>query len=178
MSLVAATLLAGVALLAAGGLLWAYPPVFRRALRGFPRSDAATLFLLVLATALVLFQVSRLGEADFGKYKHILFGFFLILSIGAWFRVPDFLGIRALAVLGLLLANLFLHAAFLEPPATRLLLVGVTYLMILACLYLAAVPYRFRDATEKLDHSPGLRRITGAIGAGCGLLLCLAPITY
>ncbi|MFP4351261.1 MAG: hypothetical protein ACLFRP_02790 [Puniceicoccaceae bacterium] len=178
MSLVAATLLAGAGLLAAGSLLWAYPPAFQRAFRAFPRSDAATLVLLTLATALVLFHVSRLGEADFGKYRHLLFGFFLALSIGAWFRVPDFLGIRALSVLGLLLANVFLHAAYLEPPATRLLLVGLTYLLIPACLYLAAAPYRFRDAAETLDRSPRLRRISGAAGAGLGVLLCLAAFTY
>ena len=178
MTLVFASVSAGVLLLAAGALLLLYPGAVRRGLRAFPRHRGTTLALLSGATAIVLYNVTQLGEADFGKYRHLLFVFFLALAVGAWFRVPDFLGIRALAVLGLLLAGVYLRAAYLEPPAARLFLVVASYALVLVSLYLAAVPYRFRDAVDRLDRSKALRRGVGAAGAAYGLLLCLVPVTF
>ena len=178
MSLVIATLLAGVLTLVVGLSIFLYPEPVRRGLTGFPRSRPAALVLLIAATAFVLIHVLQLGEADFGKYKNILFVFFAVIAVGSWFRVPDFLGIRALSVLTLLLSGQFLDAAYLEAPKTRLFLVVLSYLLILASLYLAAVPYRFRDAVTKLDRSGGLRKIAGGLFALYGLLLCLLPLTY
>ncbi len=178
MSLVVATLLAGGLLLLTGILLIVYPDPVRRGLTRFPRSRTATLVLLAVATALVLYNVRQLGEADFGKYKNILFAFFLLVAIGSWFRVPDFLGIRALAVLGLLLCGQFLTAAYLQPPTSRLFLVALSYLIILLCLYLAAVPYRFRDAVSRLNQSAGTRKFSGTLVTLYGLLLCVLPLTY
>lgn len=178
MNLILATLVAGLLLLASGLALFLYPEPVRKALTAFPRSRPAAFVLLTAATTLVLLHVLQLGEADFGKYKHIIFGFFLLLAIGAWFRVPDFLGIRALSVLGLLLAGQFLAAAYLQDPTTRLFLVAFSYLMILSCLYLAAVPFRFRDLVLRLDNARRLRRGVGGALLGYGILLCVIPITY
>lgn len=178
MTLVTASLLAGVLLLGAGALLASYPPRVRSFLMAFPRCRKGAFVLLFLATAVVLYQVTQLGEADFGKYKHILFAFFLVLAVGAWFQVPDFLGVRALAVLGLLLAGVFLRAAFLEPPATRLFLVVFTYGVIVASIYLAAAPYRLRDALLGLDQRPAIRRGVGIGFSLYGLLLCLLPLSF
>ncbi len=178
MNLVAATLLAGGLLLCAGLALWSYPHPVRSFLAAFPRCRKGAFVLLTAATVLVLLEVTRLGEADFGKYKHLLFAFFLAIAIGAWFRVPDFLGVRALAVLGLLLGGAFLRAAYLEPPETRLFLVGFSYVMIVVCLYLAASPFRLRDALTALDNRAALRRLCGAGFAAYGLLLCALPLTY
>ena len=178
MSLVLATLVAGIFLLILGLALILYPAPVRNALTAFPRSRTAAFVLLVAATGLVLFNVSKLGEADFGKYKNILFAFFLMLSIGAWFRVPDFLGIRALSVLGLILAGQFLAAAYLQLPTTRLFLVVFSYVIVLLSLYLAASPYRFRDAVARFNSSNGIRQITGGSLAVYGIILCVMPLTY
>jgi hypothetical protein len=178
MNLVIATLVAGILLLLTGVSIYTYPEPIRRLLTAFPRSRPAALVLLAVAVAFVLFHVSQLGEADFGKYKNLLFGFFVILAVGSWFRVPDFLGIRALSVLGLLLSGQFLTAAYLQPPTTRLFLVVLSYLIILLCLYLAASPFRFRDAVAKLNDSNGLRKVAGGALAIYGIALCLVPLTY
>lgn len=178
MNLVVATLLSGALVTACGLLLATYPSRIRKALTRFPRSRTSTLVLLVVATSLVLYRVTQLGEADFGKYKNILFGFFLLLSVGAWFKVPDFLGVRALAVLGLLFASVLLHSAFLEPPQSRHLLTVFSYLVIIGCLYLAAVPYRFRDMISAINQRHGIRRVLGIATTLYGLLLLLAPLTF
>jgi len=178
MNLVTATLIAGFLLLSVGALLLSYPAPIRKGLLAFPRSKGASLILLAVATGLVLWQVSQLGEADFGKYKNILFVFFLILAVGSWFKVPDFLGTRALTVLGLLLAGQFLDAAYLEQPTTRLFLVVFSYIIIVLCLYLASVPYRLRDAINALDQRLGARKILGISLACYGAVLCLVPFTF
>jgi len=178
MSLSIATFLAGSLLLAAGLLTILYPETIARGIRSFPRSRACGLVLLVSATAIVLYEVRLLGEADFGKYKNILFAFFLLIAVGAWFKVPDFLGVRALSVLGLLFAGALLQSAFLEAPETRLFLVVFAYGLIVASLYLAAAPFRLRDWITAIDQNPGLRKGTGFAFTIYGLALCLIPLTY
>lgn len=178
MSLFTATLISGILLLFVGGLLAWYPSRVKTFLTGFPRNKTCTFVLLLVATSIVLYEVTQLREADFGNYKHILFGFFLALAIGAWFRVPDFLGVRALSVIGLLFAGVLLRSAFLEPPQTRLFLTAFSYAIIIGSLYLAAVPYRLRDLISALNHRPGLRRTLGCGLGGYGFLLCLIPLSY
>ena len=178
MSLVAACLLTGLALLVLGSFLALGSPRFFQALERFPRSRTATLVLFGLATVLVLYEVTQLGEADFGRYRWWLFAFFAALAGGAWFLVPDFLGIRGLAVLLLLVSAELLRAAYLEPPASRLFLVGFVYFVILAALYLAAVPYRFRDGVEGLRARPVLGRVLGTFTALYGVGLCVLPLSF
>jgi len=178
MSLTLASLLAGLFLLLVGLGLFLFPDFVRRGLTAFPRSKLATLVLLAATTAIILLQVSQLGEADFGKYKNYLFAFFLALSIGSWFFVPDFLGVRSLCALGLILAVHFRSAAYLQPPESRLFLVTFVYVGIVICLYLAASPFRFRDAVTKVSQSQGLRRSMGAGLTLYGVLLCILSLSY
>lgn len=178
MNLTLATLLTGIFLLALGFLLLRYPSSIAEQLKQLPRSKPVTFVLLLTATAWVLWNVSQLGQADFGDYKVWLAAFFLILSVGSWFYVPDFLGIRALAVLLLLICGALLQAAFLQEPTTRLFLSGFCYFVIIIALYLAAVPYRFRDWVHYVDQHKSKRIGLGFFTAAYGALLLLIPLTY
>ena len=60
--------------------------------------------------------------------------------------MPDFLNVRALAGLALLIASLLLDAAYMQDAASRLFLVGFVYLVILLALIFGGAPYLLRDA--------------------------------
>jgi len=178
MNLTFATLFTGLLLLVLGVALVRYSTDTARRLGNFPRSKPATLVLLVAATLWVLWNVSQLGEADFGNYKVWLGAFFLILGVGAWFYVPDFLGVRSLAVLLMLSSGTILNAAFLQEPVTRLFLAGFCYFVILLSLYLAAVPYRLRDWVQYVEKNNRARTLLGSFTTAYGILLLLLPLSY
>jgi hypothetical protein len=146
MSLFYATLATGLSLILCGGtLLFSYnrSQVF---LKAFPRSKTATNILMACAMIWFLFKILHLGPADFGAYKPILLSIFLAITFASFYLVPDFLGVRALAGLALLIADLLLDAAYMQNPTSRLFLVSFIYLVILLALILGGAPYLLRDA--------------------------------
>lgn len=172
MNLFLITTLNGLAVLLLGvALLWNHEKV-EQGLKAFPRSQPATWILLFVATAWFLFHISRLGEADYGNFKqYIALGFFALAVLSLFFT-PDFLGIRALAALFLLVADVNLKAAFMQwHLPQRLLLVAYTYVLIALAIYLAVSPFRARDAIQWLYASRARVRITGGVLVALGLAL-------
>jgi len=178
MSLFQATLFTGIFLLAFGGhFLWRGAATEKSA-KAFPRSQAAALLLMGAASAWFLYKVLHLGPADFGQYRNLLFIAFLAVAVGSFYFVPDFLAVRGLAALILLVAGALLDAAFMEDPMARLFLVGFVYAMIVVALILGASPYKLRDFLGWLYRRSIRPRIFGGIFAAYGLLLTVVALTY
>lgn len=177
MTLFQATLFTGLALLAFGvHFIW-YGMRSAESVQAFPRSRVAAYILLGTAAAWFLYKVTQLGPADFGQYKNILFIVFLVVALGSYIYVPDFLAVRGLAALILLIAGALLDASFMSyGPALFLKL--FVYLAIVLALILGANPYKLRDFFEWLYHKEMRPRIFGAIFSAYGLLLLGVAITY
>ena len=137
MTLFQATLFTGLALLAFGvHFIW-YGMRSAESVQAFPRSRVAAYILLGTAAAWFLYKVTQLGPADFGQYKNILFIVFLVVALGSYIYVPDFLAVRGLAALILLIAGALLDASFMSyGPALFLKL--FVYLAIVLALILGA----------------------------------------
>ena len=179
MSLFLATLIPGLLLIAAGGLLLWNAPVVGATARAFPRSRRAAWILFGAGAAWFLYIVTQLTEADFGNYKLVLFIVFAGIASLSFKLVPDFLAVRGLAVLVLLGAGSFLSAAFMqwELPQRRFM-VALVYAAIIASLFLAGYPYRMRDFLGWLFARPVRARAAGALCGGYGLLLAIVSFTY
>jgi hypothetical protein len=179
MTLFLATLLVGLVLLAFGGALIADTSLVRSALRGFPRSKAASYLFFGAASAWFLYRVAHLSEADFGQFRTPLFFGFAAVAVLSFFYVSEFLAVRGLAALVLLSASPLLATAFTryEIPQ-RLFMVGFVYAALTLSLYLGAAPYRLRDIIEWLQRVPGRSRWVGALFAAYGLLLAGVSLTY
>lgn len=178
MSLFLITLLTGLGLLAFGGhFLW-HGPRSETAAKAFPRSQPAAYLLMGLASAWFLYEVTQLGPADFGKYKHIFFVVFLVVALGSFRFVPDFLAVRGLAGLILLTAGAILNVGYMHYEAAALALKVFVYLMIVAALILGASPYKLRDFFEWLYRSARRPRVFGGCFALYGLVLTAAAFTY
>ena len=178
MSLFYATLATGLFLILCGGtLLFNYnrSQVF---LKSFPRSKTATYILMTCAMIWFSFKILNLGPADFGAYKPILLAIFLAITFASFYFVPDFLGVRALAGLALLIASHLLDAAYMQDPTSRLFLVSFVYLVILLALILGGAPYLLRDAINWFFKKQFRVNLFAYVLCLYGLLLGYVALNY
>ena len=114
MTLFQATLATGMFLLALGAhFLWHGKRSAKR-MQAFPRSQTAAYILLGSAAFWFLCKVTQLGPADFGQYKNLLFILFLVVTIGSFIFVPEFLAVRGLAAIILLTAGALLDVGYMH----------------------------------------------------------------
>lgn len=178
MTLFIATLLVAVLLVGLGSFQLAAAGQAQKMATGMLRSKTAAAVLLGLATAWFVWKLTQLGAPDFGNYKHWLILLFISTSILSYFFIPDFLAVRGLAALLLLCSDAVLDAAYMEPPLSRLFLVGFIYAVIVACMYLASLPYRLRDFYAWLFQKPYRARILAITTLAYGILLGWVAFTY
>lgn len=178
MSLYQSTYLFAAILLAVGLPFAVAAEFMKKHAFAFLRSTKAAVIVFGGSELWFLYLLSQLGEADFGNIKGILIAVFGIAGILAFFYLDDFLSVRGLAVLGLLLAREFLDSAFMQDPASRLVLVTFSYAVVLASLYLGAIPYRLRDFFTYLYEHPSRAKIFGIILCICSAALIVSSIFY
>jgi hypothetical protein len=181
MSLFLATLLPGFFLAALGVLLLFNNPVVVATLKALPRSSTGTLVFFGGGVLWFLFRVANMGDADriIGSSNVPWVIGFSALGVLSFKYVPDFLAVRGLCILTLLVATPLLDAAFMEyDHPQRLFLVTAVFATVVAALYLAAVPYRLRDFFQWLFAAPERSRAFGVGLLVYGILLTLVAFTY
>ncbi len=176
LSFLAIVLGLGVALPQIYGLV--NPGAFGVAVRKFPRSLPWGYALMLLGTGWFLFNLSQESIADFAAWKNVLFLGFAAVGIGSCFYVRDFLAVRGLAVVLLLLAKLMVDTGRSHLAQTPLVLVvqGSAYLLVVAGIWLTVSPWRLRDllnwttANEKrIKVGCGIRLAFGLLLVGLGV---------
>ncbi len=179
MSLFFSTLVVGLLLFALGLALFSNHSIVTSTLKGFPRSNTATVLLFGSAALWFLYNIWHLSMADFGEFRVLLFIFFAIIALLSFVYVPDFLAVRGLASLVLLAAGPVLASAYMQYELPqRLVLVSLVYALVLAALWLGAQPWRMRDFIEWLFRGSGRGRVVGACTAVYGLVLVALAFTY
>jgi len=181
MSLFLATLIPGLTLAVLGALLlWNDPRVIGLA-RALPRSHRGGWVFFGGGSVWFLWRISHLGEADlifFQSPTPVMVGFG-VLAVLAFIATPDFLAVRGLCLLLLLVAEPLLAAAYMEwSHPQRLLMVSAVYVALALALYLAAAPYRLRDFFGWLFAVPARARALGAGLLAYGLVTAAAALTY
>ena len=165
LSILAIALGLGVAVPQIYGLM--KPAAFAVMARSFPRSLPWGIALMLVGTIWFVWNVSQESIADFAAYKnYLLFGFALV-GIGSCIFVQDFLAVRGLAVVLLLLAKLMVDTGRPELDHTAWVLVIQTwaYVLAVAGMWLTISPWRLRDAIAWTTANEGRIKFT------CGLRL-------
>ena len=179
MSLLTANLLVGILVFATGAHFFFGNKKTEEQTKAFPRSPLAAKILMGLATVWFVFNLSQLGEADFGNHKTKLMAVFAIGALLSFVYVPDFLAVRGAAGLILLGGAHILDAAYMQwEHPQRLLMVTVTYIALAKAVYLGACPYRLRDWIDWTYAKAVRAKLLGALNLGTGVALIVTAFTY
>lgn len=151
-----AGILLAVWLIGTHALMLAKPSMVQGYLKKFPRDVMAGrvilgigmlwFWLLVAPDGLGIFSSLQMDLGEFNKSKPLLRLLVPAALVAVAVSVQDFLAVRALGLLGLMVAAPLLESAFLKDPQSRLLIPIYAYAMLTACLFMVGMPYLFRDA--------------------------------
>jgi hypothetical protein len=148
LNLEAALLAVGAALILSHVFALVAGASVRGFLQRFPRSTPAGVILFVAAVGWFGWLV---GTTDLGEFTAMR-GKFLFFTLAAGVLmlrfVREFLAVRALGMLLLLVAEPLLESAWMRPETGRLWLVGLVYGWIVAGLFFIGTPYVLRDAVQ------------------------------
>ncbi len=121
------------------------PSEFGKFFRRLPRSLPAGFVFMLSATAWFLWNVSRESLSDFESLKPFLFILFVGVGVGSCFFVQDFLAVRGLAVLMLLLGKLMVDTQRWAESDWRLVIAVWAYVLVVAGMWYTVSPWRLRD---------------------------------
>jgi hypothetical protein len=123
------------------------PQRFAAAVRRFPRNLPIGVFLMLLGTAWFVWNVHNESVSDFAAFKPAMMAGFVAVGILSCIYVQDFLAVRGLAVVMLLLAKLMVDTGRPHLGETPWVWVIQTwaYVMVVAGIWFTVTPWRLRD---------------------------------
>ncbi len=123
------------------------PAQFAAAARKFPRNLPVGIALMLLATAWFVWNVNVEPIADFSVFKPYMMGGFTAVGILTCIFVQDFLAVRGLAVLLLLLAKLMVDTGcphLGQTPWVYVIQIWA-YLLVVLGIWFTVTPWKLRD---------------------------------
>ncbi|HHY86093.1 MAG TPA: hypothetical protein GYA07_11270 [Verrucomicrobia bacterium] len=149
------------------------PQKFAEAARKFPRNLPAGIALMLLGTAWFLWNLHLESISEFAHLKPYLMAGFGAVGVGACIYVQDFLAVRGLAVVLLLLAKLMVDTGRPMLEVTRWSLVIQTWAYVLVFLgaWLTISPWRLRDWIDWATANERRVRVGSAIRLAFGLFI-------
>jgi hypothetical protein len=153
------------------------PQAFATATRGFPRSLLWGWLLTLSATGWFLYNVNGEAISDFAAIKNYMLLGFAATGLATCVFVRDFLAVRGLAVLLLLVAKTMVDTARWADTEWRLVIAGWAYALVIAGIWLTISPWRLRDFIEWSTATPGRIKATCAVRLAFGLFIVALGLT-
>lgn len=153
------------------------PSGFAAAARKFPRSQTWGFLLMGLATVWFLWNVSNESISDFAAYKNLMLLGFGAVGVLTCIFVQDFLAVRGLAVVLLLVAKLMLDTARWHDSQWRLVISTLAYIWIFAGMWFTISPWRLRDLIQWSTATERRIRLGSAVRLAVGMLVLVLGLT-
>lgn len=181
-------LVLAVWLIGVHALMLAKPAMVQGFLKKFPRNQTlgqillgiglAWFWLLIAPENLGIFSSLAMDLGEFNGAKGILqilvpVSMFLVAT-----SVRDFLAVRALGVVGLMVASPLLESAFLKDPSSRLLVPIYAYALLTASMFWVGMPYLFRDAVTWATSEAKRWNMLALAGLGYGVATMVCAIAF
>ena len=147
-------------------------------LKAFPRHYGWGAALLTLD---FIWGMMCLANMDMGEFYTMRPTFMYLVPVGfvlVLVFVKEFLAVRALGALLLLVAGVVLEAAFLQPQFSRLLLPIIAYVWVIAGLYFVGMPYLMRDGVSWVTAQPMRWKLATVGGMAYGAVLLVAALLW
>ena len=147
-------------------------------LKAFPRNYTWGAILLTID---FIWGMMCLANMDMGEFYTMRSWFLYLVPVGfvlVLTFVKEFLAVRALGALLLLVAGAVLEAAFLKPQFSRLLLPTIAYVWIIAGLYFVGMPYLMRDWITWVTATSARWNLATIGGIAYGAILLVAAVLW
>jgi hypothetical protein len=155
------------------------PAQFAAAARKFPRNLTAGIVLMLLATAGFVWNVNIEPIADFSAFKPYLMTGFVAVGVLSCVYVQDFLAVRGLAVVMLLLAKLMVDAGrpHLGQSPWVWLIQFWAYLFVVVGIWFTVTPWKLRDILNWATATEDRIRIGSGIRLAFAVFVMLLGLT-
>ena len=155
------------------------PADFGAALRKFPRSVPIGYLFVLSGTAWFVWNLKQESISDFESLKPILYGLFIAVGVGTCIFVKDFLSVRGLAILMLLVAKLMVDTGRPRLGETPWVIVMQTwaYVLVVAGIWFTVSPWRMRDLVNWATANEQRTRLTSGLRLAFGLLVVALGLT-
>ena len=153
------------------------PSAFAAALRKFPRSQRWGFALMGLGTIWFLWNLNNESISDFAAYKGVMLVGFGAVGLLTCIFVRDFLAVRGLAVVLLLLAKLMIDTARWHDSEWRLVISTWAYVWIIAGMWFTISPWRLRDLIQWSTANESRVRVGSALRLALGALVLVLGLT-
>ena len=184
LSLFTIGLLLAIWLIGIHALMLARPALVQGFLKKFPRNEQLGQILMGIGLAWfwLLIAPDHLGKlsalsmdlGEFNSAKGLLQWAVPVSLILVCRSIRDFLAVRALGLVGLMVAAPLLGAAFLKDPSSRLLVPIFAYAVLTASMFCVGMPFLFRDAVSWVtaDQKRWTLLSVAGLGYGVATLIC------
>ena len=155
------------------------PQKFIATARKFPRNLPAGIVLMLLGTAWFLWNVNIEPIADFSAYKTPMMAGFAAVGVLSCIYVQDFLAVRGLAVVMLLLAKLMVDTGRPHLGQTQWVLVIQVwaYGLVVAGIWFTITPWKLRDLLNFATANEARVRVGSAIRLAFACLIVILGLT-
>ena len=155
------------------------PTKFREAVRKFPRHEPWGYALMLLGTAWFLWNLKNENIADFASYKSALLAGFALVGIATCVFVRDFLAVRGLAIVFLLLAKLMVDTGRpgLGDSSWVLVIQTWAYVLVIAGMWFTISPWRMRDFIQWGTATDQRVRVGSGLRLAFGLFVAILGLT-
>jgi len=155
------------------------PVQFAAAARKFPRNLPAGIFLMLLGTGWFLWIVNAEPIADFSAFKPYMMAAFAAVGILSCIFIQDFLTVRGLAVVLLLLAKLMLDTGRPHLGDSRWVLVIQiwAYIFIVMGIWFTVTPWKLRDFLNWATATEARIKIGSTIRLAFALFVVILGLT-
>jgi len=155
------------------------PAQLAAAARKFPRNFAVGVALMLLGTAWFVWNVNIEPIADFSAFKPYMMFAFAAVGVLSCIFIQDFLAVRALAVVVLLLAKLMLDTGrpHLGESPFVLVIQAWAYGLIIAGIWFTITPWRLRDLIEWATATESRTRLLSGVRLAFAAFILLLGLT-
>jgi hypothetical protein len=142
--------------------------------RKFPRNLAAGVVLMLLGTAWFVWLVNNEPIADFSSFKPYMMAGFVAVGVLSCIFVQDFLAVRGLAVVLLLLGKLMVDTGrpHLGESPFVVVIQAWAYLFVIAGIWFTITPWKLRDLVNWATATESRTRLLS------GLRLAFAAFVF
>jgi len=157
----------------------AQPQALAAGVRKFPRNYAAGLVLMLLATGWFVWIVNNEPIADFSAYKPAMLLGFSAVGVLSCIFVRDFLAVRGLAVVFMLLAKLMVDTGrphLGESPFVLVIQIWA-YVLVVAGIWFTVTPWKLRDLLNFATATETRVRIGSGLRLAFALFIVVLGLT-